>query len=660
MSVLSDHPSAHIDICTVMSKCNLPKVRVLYDSFRRWHSTGRFFALLVDEPDGFFDPKKEPFEIIRVEELGLENLDAMRMRYDVVEFCSAVRPRLFLHLLAMHGCKRLAHVDSDIVFFSPLTKINALLDTHSVILSPHLTAPIPEDEAFPNERTVLSSGAYNSGFIAVRNDESAHTLLLWWEEKLERHAHMDVGEHLFGDQRWMDLMPGMFAGVHVLRDPTCNAAFWNLHSHPLKWENDHYAIGAAPLTFFHFSGFKPGSPPIFSVHQTRFRLSENSALQRLLEEYQRLLFAAGYPVSHHWPYSYDKFENGVAISPIIRRIYDDMDGEKLFPHPFSTNGTSFFHWLMIPATDVRDGGYLTNFHLRIHSLNPQASVPFPAPKEQDMENFAQWLWHIPSRQLSLDRTFLSSLKPFVDRAASQSTKNRRSFRRFLGKRHTSPSYQVLCRCVRLMMGNTLYNYLKPKRPPVKLSLPFRVRPKKKQLSPLQHKNTLGLIIIGSLHAENGIGEGLRGYMEALHAVGIPFETVNVHSAPGRESVPLPPFATARKTVGGPLLFVGGPDELEIMLSNVSPNDATYRIAYISWEPTQFPKRYLPLLACVDEVWTCSRFSADAIAMTSPVPVVTMSLAIRIGETVKTLQNKKEESVPFTFLFVFDYFSTFDR
>ena len=30
------------------------------------------------------------------------------------------------------------------------------------------------------------------------------------------------------DQRWLDLVPALFDDVHIVRDPGCNVAYWNL------------------------------------------------------------------------------------------------------------------------------------------------------------------------------------------------------------------------------------------------------------------------------------------------------------------------------------------------------------------------------------------------------------------------------------------------
>src|SRR5215831_9500479 len=45
--------------------------RVLGESVRRHHPDARMFVLLVDRLDGHFAPDREPFELIRLEELDI-------------------------------------------------------------------------------------------------------------------------------------------------------------------------------------------------------------------------------------------------------------------------------------------------------------------------------------------------------------------------------------------------------------------------------------------------------------------------------------------------------------------------------------------------------------------------------------------------------------
>jgi len=66
---------------TVAAKSSLSLARVLADSFRRYHPETPFFVLLSDEVDGHFDPASEPFQILRLADLGIPELARFRFHY---------------------------------------------------------------------------------------------------------------------------------------------------------------------------------------------------------------------------------------------------------------------------------------------------------------------------------------------------------------------------------------------------------------------------------------------------------------------------------------------------------------------------------------------------------------------------------------------------
>ena len=86
--------------CTIVSANYLPFARVLAYSFLENHPEGRFVVLLVDHVDGRFDPSKEPFELLTVEQLPtLPETRSFLFKYTILEANTAVKPYLLEHLL---------------------------------------------------------------------------------------------------------------------------------------------------------------------------------------------------------------------------------------------------------------------------------------------------------------------------------------------------------------------------------------------------------------------------------------------------------------------------------------------------------------------------------------------------------------------------------
>ncbi|EQD79714.1 glycosyl transferase group 1, partial [mine drainage metagenome] len=165
------------------------------------------------------------------------------------------------------------------------------------------------------------TGTYNLGFVAV--SRAAGPFLAWWQVRLRRDAIVDPRAMLFTDQRWVDLAPGYFP-VHILRDPGCNVAYWNLGTRTIAWSGGAYTVNGHPLRFLHFSGYDPDRPHLLSRHQgerPRVLLSERPLLRSLCDRYRGRLLLAGWGDPDLPAYGYGRVPDGPAIDRLMRRCY---------------------------------------------------------------------------------------------------------------------------------------------------------------------------------------------------------------------------------------------------------------------------------------------------------------------------------------------------
>ena len=119
------------------------------------------------------------------------------------------------------------YLDPDIWVYQTLDLVRQALKRAPLALTPHLTRPLV-GPANPNDHTILTSGSFNLGFMAVRNEPQIEALLDWWAEKCRFDCRVDFANGLFTDQKWMDLAPGLVSDLAILRDPGLNLAYWNL------------------------------------------------------------------------------------------------------------------------------------------------------------------------------------------------------------------------------------------------------------------------------------------------------------------------------------------------------------------------------------------------------------------------------------------------
>ena len=191
----------------------------------------------------------------------------------------------------------------------------------------------------------MRSGVYNCGFLAVGCHAKRDAFLDWWCKRLEFGAFVDFEAGLFTDQKWIDLAPGLFPDVQVLRHPGYNVAYWNLGHRALGIdERGHYTAGGQELAFFHFSGVDPHDPTLLSKHQTRFDESDLGPFRPAYRSYVGHLLANDYDRYSKIPYAFGKTKSGAPIVPEMRQVFRhcyDVNGPEPAADPFGLGPESF-------------------------------------------------------------------------------------------------------------------------------------------------------------------------------------------------------------------------------------------------------------------------------------------------------------------------------
>ena len=239
-----------MDICTIVAKNYLAHARVLARSHAEHHPDARTWVLVIDDVEGYVDAAREPFELVTPADIDIPTFDQMVCLYSVLELSTAVKPFFLTHLLDRRGLERVAYMDPDIRVHGDLSEIDRLLTESTMVVTPHLTEPMPRDDRRPSETEILMSGSFNLGFLGLSRGEGSRLLLDWWAERLATDCIVDPEAGLFVDQRWMDFSPGLVDSFHVLRDPGYNVAYWNLGGRSLRKAGDGYEVNGRPLRFF--------------------------------------------------------------------------------------------------------------------------------------------------------------------------------------------------------------------------------------------------------------------------------------------------------------------------------------------------------------------------------------------------------------------------
>ena len=282
---------------TVCSNNYLSQAKILGDSLLKYNPDYKFVIGLCDKKRNDIDYSPfSQFDIVEVESIAVDNFEWMVNNYKIVELNTAIKPSFFLYFIKEYpNLESVIYFDPDIQIFNKLSPIEEELKSNSTILTPHILSPIDLDNKRPTENVFLNYGIYNLGFLAIRPDESSIKLLEWWRDRLRTGCLEILDQGFFVDQLPMTYVPLFFDNVGISSNKGYNVAYWNFHEREVSLIDDTYYINTStPLTFFHFSSFKPKYPLILSVSQDRFELKEDSDLYPLFQQYAEKLIENKY------------------------------------------------------------------------------------------------------------------------------------------------------------------------------------------------------------------------------------------------------------------------------------------------------------------------------------------------------------------------------
>ena len=362
-------------VFSIVAKNYIPMANALGDSVKRTHPDVPFFVVVADNEDGVIEFSEQRYPIISAVELGIDKLDEMAFKYNVTEFCTALKPFVFSYLF-QQGFQRIIYFDPDIYVFSPLDAIFNSLRQSSLVVTPHICTLEQTYTGLVPEGMLMHAGIFNFGFCAIANSENGLRIVEWWKVRLADQCYADKIDGLHTDQKWMDFMPSLINDLYIERGLEYNMAIWNWHERRIEdrqgqfWvENRIDGSGAMPLCFFHYSNFAFSQaadllrfrPKYIEKFTDLYEVSDHYAKQLANEsiaEYSRL-----------YTYSYATFDNGVAITHFHRRLFRRLlESGYTFTEPFSTKTSASFYKLLkenrlvskssgLPASKVNEENY---------------------------------------------------------------------------------------------------------------------------------------------------------------------------------------------------------------------------------------------------------------------------------------------------------------
>jgi len=172
----------------------------------------------------------------------------------------------------------------------------------------------------------------------------------------------------------------------------------------------------------------------------------------------------------------------------------------------------------------------------------------------------------------------------------------------------------------------------------------------------------GVNISGYVNSELGLGEGVRGTIRALSAVGIPFVINNCTFNTMHRKLDSTYTEFSEDNPYPVNIVQVNVDMINTFISSVRPEyfKNKYNIGFWAWELPEFPPEWLSAFNLFNEIWTYSSYCMEAIAPVSPLPVIKVMPSISLPQPSANKQTLKLPQNKFIFLFIFDFCSVFER
>jgi len=668
---------------TIVSSNYLAYAKTLFDSIEMHYPKSRRVLCIVDAPDTAVVELGNRCTILRLEDLGLPNHDHFIYRYGVMELNTAVKPYALAWIARniSEASDGMMYIDPDIRFFRPLTEVEGLIAEGALaVLTPHLTAPLYDDK-MPSELSIMRAGVYNCGFIAIGPHARRGDFLDWWCRRLEYGAFVDFDAGLFTDQKWIDLAPGLFPDVRVLRHSGYNVAYWNLAHRPLAINAEgKYTADGCELAFFHFSGIDPHDAALLSKHQTRFTAADLGPFQPEYQRYLQDLLDNGYDRLSKVPYAYGVTKSGAPIVPEMRQVFrhrHDANTANPAPDPFALGPDAFSAPTdRLPKTPPRIPLLLFEAWKRRDLLKES----FDVHGEEGREALLAWYTSVGERVVGVGQEYVVGARQELE----QYVRNRkgRSFATSSGaeprfvrgaKRALSVSglraFDALRKSPRL---RRLY-YQIPPDPRRKLhrgllrtigKLALWSTPDLGNTTASDKAAEHGINLVGYFRGEFSIGECARSFAHATLRNGPPVALVNfeggvVDRCGDRR---FDRYLSPRARFPVNLCFVNA-DQTSLLFDTLSSVvKERYNIGFWFWELESFPAAWQGALDLVDEVWVSSCFVQRAVSSAAggkPVRLIPYPIEVTLSRPYTRGEFGLSEE-PFTFLFNFDYYSFVER
>lgn len=246
-----------LHFCTLFDSNYLTRGLAMIESLEKYCSSYHIYVFSFDDIcyQILSDLKLKNVTIISLKEFENEELLKIKPTRTTAEYCWTCTPSVIIYSLNKFNLESCTYLDADIYFYSDPSTLFKEINDNSIVITKHNFS-----EKYKFFLTI--SGIYNVQFVFFKNNEHGMKVLYWWKEKCIEWCYGRNEGDKYGDQKYLDIWPTSFKGVHIMKNLGGGIAPWNVQFYEFTENNRIIYLRIKKdeekfrLIFYHFHNFK--------------------------------------------------------------------------------------------------------------------------------------------------------------------------------------------------------------------------------------------------------------------------------------------------------------------------------------------------------------------------------------------------------------------